>query len=70
VIKLTAQRVTGSLQALLKGPFFRLSFGLTLVEQLLSLRLVISELGCFDGQTISFSLQRNIFGYEVINLSL
>jgi hypothetical protein len=46
--KLTAQEVESSLQALLKAFLLRLSFGLALVVQLLSLRLVSSKLGCLN----------------------
>jgi hypothetical protein len=69
-IKFTVQGVEGMLQALLKAFLPRLSFGLALVEQLPSLRLVSSELGIFNSQTISFSLQQSVFGYEVIHLGL
>jgi hypothetical protein len=68
--KLTAQGVESSLQAPLKAFLLRLSFGLTLVDQFLSLRLVSSKLGCLDSQTISFGLQRSIFGCEVVHLGL
>jgi hypothetical protein len=39
-------------------------------QQFLGLCLVSSKLGCLDSQTISFGLQRNIFGCKVIHLSL
>jgi hypothetical protein len=45
----------------LKAFLLRLSFGLAPVEHLLSLRLVSSELGRFDSQTISFGFQQSIF---------
>jgi hypothetical protein len=69
-IKFTVQLVVGSLQVLLKASLLRLSFGLVLVDQFLSLRLVSSELGCLDSQTISFGLQRSVFGCEVVYLGL
>jgi hypothetical protein len=69
-IKFTTQRVKGSLQALLKASLLRLNFGLVLVNQLLSLRLVSCKLGCLDSQTISFGLQQSVFGCEVIHLGL
>jgi hypothetical protein len=43
---------------------------LSLVEKLLSLRLVSFELGNLGGQTISFQLQWSIFGRELVYLGL
>jgi hypothetical protein len=51
--RLTAQGIEGSLHALLQVSLPRLSFHLSLVEKLMSLRLVSFELGNLGGQTIS-----------------
>jgi hypothetical protein len=51
------QGIEGSLQALLQVYLPRLSFHSSLIDKLLSLCLVSSELGDLGGQTISFQLQ-------------
>jgi hypothetical protein len=48
------QRIEGSLQALLQVFLPRFSFRLSLVEQLLSLRLVSSELGTSTARLSAF----------------
>jgi hypothetical protein len=68
--RLTAQGIEGNLQALLQVSLPRLSFHSSLVEKLLSLRLVSFELGNLGSQTISFRLQRSIFGREFVYLGL
>jgi hypothetical protein len=45
-------------------------FGLVLVTQFLSLRLVGFKLGDFGSQTVNFSLQQRVISGEAINLSL
>jgi hypothetical protein len=69
-MRLTAQGIEGSLQALLQAFLPRFIFYLSFIEKLLSLSLVSSELGNFDSQTINLRLQRSIFGDEVVYLSL
>jgi hypothetical protein len=58
------------LEALLKTFLLRLSFGLALIEQLLSLCSVGSKLGYFSGQTFDFGLQRRVVSSEVVDLGL
>jgi hypothetical protein len=43
---------------------------LSLIDKLLSLCQISFELGDLTGQTISFRLQRRIFGRKIIYLSL
>jgi hypothetical protein len=64
------QGIEGSLQTSLQIPLLRLGFHSSLVDKLLSLRLVSFELGDLAGQTVSSRLQRRIFGRKVIDLGL
>jgi hypothetical protein len=64
------QGIEGGLQALLQVLLLRLSFHSSLIDKLLSLCRISFELGDLVGQTISFRLQRRIFGRKIIYLSL
>jgi hypothetical protein len=69
-MRLTTRRIEGGLQVLLQVLLPRSSFRLAFVEKLLSLRLVSFELGNVSSKSFSLQLQRRIFGYEVVYLSL
>jgi hypothetical protein len=58
------------LEALLKTFFLQFGFGLVLVKQLLSLRLVGFKLSHFGGKTVEFNLQQRVISCEAVNLSL
>jgi hypothetical protein len=64
------QRVDGSLEALSESLLLQFGFGLVLVTQLLSLRLVGFKRGNFGSQTVDLSLQQRVISCEAINLSL
>jgi hypothetical protein len=64
------QGIEGGLQALLQVLLLRLSLHSLLIDKLLSLRRISFELGDLVGQSISFRLQRRIFGRKSIYLSL